>query len=271
MAEADAGRGRGQRRGPDLRRDPRRGGGQPGGGGGAGAGLSGARRPRAGARRPEPGGQGQGGRPADRGGAGADRARRGERGRRRGGRASRAAWSATRTTTRRASTWRLALVGKGDADGAIDALLELFRRDREWNDGAAKTQLFKLFDSLGPKSEAAAKGRRRLLVDDLRLSPRHRAGGETHGAEVQPRRPARDHPGLPAAGRAAAAARAAAAQHLRAALSRDARGHAEDPAPADRDDPADRDARGQARPGGCTRSAAPAGSPRCRRPRTGAI
>jgi putative thioredoxin len=56
----------------------------------------------------------------------------------------------------------MALVGKGDAAGAIDALLELFRRDREWNDGAAKAQLFKLFDSLGPKNEAAQKGRRRL-------------------------------------------------------------------------------------------------------------
>jgi putative thioredoxin len=56
----------------------------------------------------------------------------------------------------------MALVGKGDHAGAIDALLELFRRDREWNDGAAKAQLFKLFDSLGPKNEAAQKGRRRL-------------------------------------------------------------------------------------------------------------
>ena len=56
----------------------------------------------------------------------------------------------------------MALIGKGDTEGAIDALLEVFRRDREWNEGAAKTQLFKLFDSLGPKSEAAAKGRRRL-------------------------------------------------------------------------------------------------------------
>ncbi|MCB1403719.1 MAG: tetratricopeptide repeat protein, partial [Rhodobacteraceae bacterium] len=56
----------------------------------------------------------------------------------------------------------MALVAKGDQQGAIDALLELFRRDREWNDGAARAQLFKLFDSLGPKSELAAKGRRRL-------------------------------------------------------------------------------------------------------------
>ena len=56
----------------------------------------------------------------------------------------------------------MALVGEGDQAGAIDALLELFRRDREWNDGAAKAQLFKIFDSLGPKSEEAQKGRRRL-------------------------------------------------------------------------------------------------------------
>ena len=56
----------------------------------------------------------------------------------------------------------MARVGKGDAEGAIDVLLELFRRDREWNEAAAKVQLLKLFDSLGPKSEAAAKGRRRL-------------------------------------------------------------------------------------------------------------
>jgi putative thioredoxin len=56
----------------------------------------------------------------------------------------------------------MAQIGKGDSAGAIDTLLELFRRDREWNDGAAKAQLFKLFDSLGPKSDAAQKGRRRL-------------------------------------------------------------------------------------------------------------
>jgi len=56
----------------------------------------------------------------------------------------------------------LALIGAGDAEGAIDALIEIFHRDREWNEGAAKDQLFKLFDSLGPKSVAAQKGRRRL-------------------------------------------------------------------------------------------------------------
>ncbi|MEM8572580.1 MAG: thioredoxin [Pseudomonadota bacterium] len=56
----------------------------------------------------------------------------------------------------------LALLGKGDTEDAIETLLELFRRDREWNDGAAKEQLFKIFDSLGPKSPVAQKGRRRL-------------------------------------------------------------------------------------------------------------
>lgn len=58
--------------------------------------------------------------------------------------------------------YAMALIAQGDQPGAIDALLELFRRDREWNEGAAKNQLIKLFDSLGPKSEVAQKGRRRL-------------------------------------------------------------------------------------------------------------
>ncbi len=55
-----------------------------------------------------------------------------------------------------------ALAAAGDAGSAIDELLEAFRRDREWNDGAAKAQLFTLFDSLGPKDEDAQKGRRKL-------------------------------------------------------------------------------------------------------------
>lgn len=55
-----------------------------------------------------------------------------------------------------------ALAAAGDTGAAIDELLEAFRRDREWNDGAAKAQLFTLFDSLGPKDEDAQKGRRKL-------------------------------------------------------------------------------------------------------------
>lgn len=56
----------------------------------------------------------------------------------------------------------LALLAKGDNEGAVDTLLSLFAADREWNDGAAKTQLFKLFDSFGPKDPLTIKGRRRL-------------------------------------------------------------------------------------------------------------
>ncbi|MFN3614538.1 MAG: tetratricopeptide repeat protein, partial [Rubrimonas sp.] len=55
-----------------------------------------------------------------------------------------------------------ALLAARDSAGAIDELLELFRRDREWNEGAARAQLIKIFDSLGPKDPLAAKGRRRL-------------------------------------------------------------------------------------------------------------
>ncbi len=56
----------------------------------------------------------------------------------------------------------MAQVAAGRSEEAIDTLLELFARDREWNDGAAKQQLFKLFEALGPKNAAAQSGRRRL-------------------------------------------------------------------------------------------------------------
>ncbi|MGG7566912.1 thioredoxin [Rhodovulum sp. DZ06] len=56
----------------------------------------------------------------------------------------------------------LALAAAGDNEAAVDQLLELFRRDREWNEEAAKVQLLKLIDSLGPKDPLAGKARRRL-------------------------------------------------------------------------------------------------------------
>jgi len=55
-----------------------------------------------------------------------------------------------------------ALHAAGEIEAAIDQLLELFRRDREWNDGAAKTQLITIFDALKPNDPLVAKGRRRL-------------------------------------------------------------------------------------------------------------
>jgi len=55
-----------------------------------------------------------------------------------------------------------ALHATGDVAGAIDELLELFRRDRDWNEGAAKAQLFTIFDALPAKDPLVQKGRRRL-------------------------------------------------------------------------------------------------------------
>lgn len=56
----------------------------------------------------------------------------------------------------------IALQAAGDTEAAIDELLELFRRDRDWKEEAAKTQLFKIFDSLGPQDPLGQKGRRKL-------------------------------------------------------------------------------------------------------------
>ncbi len=54
------------------------------------------------------------------------------------------------------------LAAESDKEGAIEQLLELFKRDRSWNDGAAKAQLLKILDALGPTSDIAQKGRRKL-------------------------------------------------------------------------------------------------------------
>lgn len=56
----------------------------------------------------------------------------------------------------------LALQANEDSQGAVDQLLELFRRDRDWNEGAAKTQLFTLFDALKPTDPIVLNGRRKL-------------------------------------------------------------------------------------------------------------
>lgn len=55
-----------------------------------------------------------------------------------------------------------ALHAHGRTEEVVDELLELFRRDREWNDGAARTQLFTIFDALPAKDPVVLKGRRKL-------------------------------------------------------------------------------------------------------------
>lgn len=55
-----------------------------------------------------------------------------------------------------------ALLAAGNPAEAVDQLLELFRRDREWNEGAAKSQLFTIFEALKPQDPIVLAGRRRL-------------------------------------------------------------------------------------------------------------
>ena len=55
-----------------------------------------------------------------------------------------------------------ALHGAGHVDEAVEQLLELFKRDREWNNGAAKSQLFIIFEALEPNDTIVLNGRRKL-------------------------------------------------------------------------------------------------------------
>lgn len=55
-----------------------------------------------------------------------------------------------------------ALYASGKAGEAVDQLLDLFKRDREWNDGAAKAQLFQIFEALKPTDPIVLNGRRKL-------------------------------------------------------------------------------------------------------------
>ena len=54
------------------------------------------------------------------------------------------------------------LMANGDRDGAAEALLEIVRRDRAWNDGAAKAQLLTIFEAVGLEDPWVAGQRRRL-------------------------------------------------------------------------------------------------------------
>ncbi|MGB0571144.1 MAG: thioredoxin [Alphaproteobacteria bacterium] len=58
--------------------------------------------------------------------------------------------------------YAVAAFAAGDPEGAIDALLEIIRQSREWNEEAARTELLKIFDALGPTEEATVAGRRKL-------------------------------------------------------------------------------------------------------------
>ncbi len=55
-----------------------------------------------------------------------------------------------------------ALFGAGEREAAIDELLTLYKRDREWDDQAARKQLVKFFEVMGPTDPLTLSARRRL-------------------------------------------------------------------------------------------------------------
>ena len=56
----------------------------------------------------------------------------------------------------------MAYHGAGRNEQAIDELIEIIRRDREWNEQAARQQLLKLFEALGHADPLTVAGRRKL-------------------------------------------------------------------------------------------------------------
>ena len=56
----------------------------------------------------------------------------------------------------------IALNGNSRRQEALDQLLEIVRRDRKWNDDAARKQLVQFFEAWGPTDEHTVSGRRRL-------------------------------------------------------------------------------------------------------------
>ncbi|WP_430395678.1 tetratricopeptide repeat protein [Ferrovibrio sp.] len=58
--------------------------------------------------------------------------------------------------------YALALLGDNRQGDALDQLLELVKRDRKWNEEAARKQLVKIFEALGPMDPLVVDARRRL-------------------------------------------------------------------------------------------------------------
>lgn len=56
----------------------------------------------------------------------------------------------------------VALFGAGEREEAISEMLEIVRRDRGWNDDAARKKLITFFDAVGAADPLAVAGRRRL-------------------------------------------------------------------------------------------------------------
>jgi putative thioredoxin len=58
--------------------------------------------------------------------------------------------------------YALALDGAGDREGALTQLLDIVKRDRKWNEDAARKHLVTLFEAMGPTDPRTLDARRRL-------------------------------------------------------------------------------------------------------------
>jgi putative thioredoxin len=56
----------------------------------------------------------------------------------------------------------MALAAKDRRDDAVDALIDIIKRDRTWDDDGARRQLLQFFDAWGPMDESSVAGRRKL-------------------------------------------------------------------------------------------------------------
>jgi putative thioredoxin len=56
----------------------------------------------------------------------------------------------------------LALNARGKREEAVDQLIEIVRRDRNWNEDGARKQLVQFFEAWGPMDEMTIAGRRKL-------------------------------------------------------------------------------------------------------------
>lgn len=56
----------------------------------------------------------------------------------------------------------VALAAKGEREAATDHLIEIVKRNREWNDDGARKQLLQFFEAWGPMDEMTKAGRRKL-------------------------------------------------------------------------------------------------------------
>ncbi len=58
----------------------------------------------------------------------------------------------------------VSLSAKGDKTNAADHLLAIIKKDRKWNDEAARKQLLQFFEAWGPMDEATIDARKKLSI-----------------------------------------------------------------------------------------------------------